>query len=245
MLVEWIVLFMLCVLLFGGVCWSLREYIALHETLKNENIDEIDAPINQQYDVLRERLVDQLEDLHEGASYNYIKTCIEGIKTLSENEIGFVPLENAIKQIQGRRHNLVYLFLDQPLNTKGIFFDYLCEMIGRNTTVIMYTSEDNVDQARIIKNQLIKVVGKKAATTYFEYPEDPNDAFLLINCVIIDPRLESQRVYLAIRGMDGGSIVALEMPSCASTHSLVDRAEMILNLNPKIKQFIQNKEGAA
>jgi len=137
------------------------------------------------------------------------------------------------------------LFLDQPLNKKGIFFDYLCEMISRNTTVIMYTSKDNVDKARNIKNQLIEEVGEKAATTYFEYPENPNDAFLLINCVIVDPRLETQRVYLAIRGMDGESIVALELPSCDGTHALVDRAEKILNLYPRIKRVIQTKGGAA
>lgn len=204
-----------------------------------------DEQIRHYYE-LKERLIEQIDFLYEsGASYNYIKSCLDGVKELYENKIGFVPLEDAINQIKGRNHNLVYLFLDQPLNTEGKFFDYLCEMVGRNTTVIMYTSKDNVNEAKKIRDKLIEEVGEKAVKNYFEYPNNPNDAFLLINCVIVDPGFETQRVYLAIRGMDRRSIIALEMPSCAATDDIVTRAENILNLYPRLRDVIKTVGGAA
>lgn len=196
--------------------------------------------------IQKENLIKYVEDMYrEGKSCEYIASCLSAIKTLSKNKIRFVSLENAIKEIRDRKHNLVYLFLERPLNTKGVFFDYLCDLITRNTTVVMYTSEENVGEAIRIEEMLIGEVGEKAVSTYFEYPKKPNDTFLMVNCVIVDPRLETQRVYLAIRGIDGKSIVALELPPCSMTADIVERAEDILKVFPRIIRKIGKVNGGA
>lgn len=194
----------------------------------------------------REQLIVGLKEIYQqGSSFEVLMSYIKSIKDLVKHGISFASLEEAIMQISGRKHNRVYLFLDRPLNTEGIFFEYLCKLISRNTTVVMYTSKDYVFKAKIIENKLIKAVGEKAVRTFFEYPSAPKDVYLLINCIIIDPRSELQKVYFALRGQDRKSIVAIELPRSEATDEIVNRAEEILYSDIKIARNIKFPGGAA
>ncbi len=196
---------------------------------------------------IEQLMIELNEILRQSGSFEILMSYIKGIKDLAKHDIMFASLEEAITNISGRQHNRVYLLLDRPLNAEGVFFDYLCDLISRNTTVVMYSSKDYVFEVERIEKKLSEAVGETAVKAFFNYSSAPENIYLNINCIIIDPWTKIQRVYYALRGQDRKSVVAIKLPPGETANEIVKRAEEILSLDPKISKKLKFPEngGAA